>query len=307
MQSGVRAFSFNEGVAFVAGGSDGIGAAIPQAFAAAGSDVLFTYYRNFDAATRVREAAGRDGRRVECRQLALEDSASVAHTLADARSRFGKIHSVIYAAGPSVPINFVGQIRDEDWIKTFAMDTHACFNLVHAALPILKGQGGGSLTAVTTPQFAPHVPMSVLSTAPKAPTESMMQGVAKECGRYGGGGQCVRSGWRGGGQRSDGDGWQAQGEVLARQQDAKRCFSACACRGRCLTRSSASSATAISCSPMSSIPGPCPLPGAMCSGSMKRAVSAPTGTCANRLAAPPEISMNGSPQHRPRPRRRRRR
>jgi len=34
------------------------------------------------------------------------------------------------------------------------MDTHACFNLVHAALPILKGQGGGSLTAVTTTQFA---------------------------------------------------------------------------------------------------------------------------------------------------------
>src|SRR5712672_2248341 len=56
---------------------------------------------------------------------------------------------------------------------------------------------------------------------------------------------------------------------------------------------------------MSSIPGPGPLPGAMGSSSMKRAVSAPIGTCANRLAAPPEISMNGSPQHRPRRRRRR--
>jgi NAD(P)-dependent dehydrogenase (short-subunit alcohol dehydrogenase family) len=214
MQSGVRAFSFNEGVAFVAGGSGGIGAAITQALAAAGSDVLFTYYRNFDAATRVREAAGRDGRRVECVQLALEDSASVAHTLEDARSRFGKIHSVIYAAGPSVPINFLGQIREEDWIKTFAMDTHACFNLVHAALPILKSQGGGSLTAVTTTQFARHVPMSVLSSAPKAAIESMMQVVAKEYGRYGVRANCVRSGWLAGGKLADGIGGQVQEKAM---------------------------------------------------------------------------------------------
>ncbi len=107
MQRDVRASGFNEGVAFVAGGSGGIGAAITQSLAAAGSDVLFTYYRNQDAAKRVLDAAGREGRRVECVQLALEDGAAAARVLADTRSRFGKIHSVIYAAGPSVPINYV--------------------------------------------------------------------------------------------------------------------------------------------------------------------------------------------------------
>jgi NAD(P)-dependent dehydrogenase (short-subunit alcohol dehydrogenase family) len=214
MQNGVRAFSFNEGVAFIAGGSGGIGAAITEAFAAAGSDVLFTYHRNLDAAARVREAAGRDGRRVECVQLALEDSAAAVRTLEDARSRFGKIHSVIYAAGPSVPINFTGQIREEDWIKTFATDTHACFNLVQAALPILKDQGGGSLTAVTTTQFARHVPMSVLSSAPKAAIESMMQVVAKEYGRYGVRANCVRSGWLAGGKLADGIGGQVKEKAM---------------------------------------------------------------------------------------------
>jgi NAD(P)-dependent dehydrogenase (short-subunit alcohol dehydrogenase family) len=214
MQRDVRASGFNEGVAFVAGGSGGIGAAITQSLAAAGSDVLFTYYRNQDAAKRVLDAAGREGRRVECVQLALEDGAAAARVLEDTRSRFGKIHSVIYAAGPSVPINYVGQIEEADWVKTFAMDTHACFNLVRAALPILKEQRSGSLTAVTTTQFARHVPMSVLSSAPKAAIESMMQVVAKEYGRFGVRANCVRSGWLAGGKLADGIGGQVQEKAI---------------------------------------------------------------------------------------------
>jgi NAD(P)-dependent dehydrogenase (short-subunit alcohol dehydrogenase family) len=214
MQSGTSGFSFNEGVAFIAGGSGGIGAAITQSLAAAGSDVVFTYYRNRDAAVRLEETARRDGRRIESVHLALEDSASVSGALQHARSRYGKIHSVIYAAGPSLPISYVAQVQEEDWVRTFAMDTHACFNLVRAALPILKEQNGGSLTAITTTQFARHVPMSVLSSAPKAAIESMMQVVAKEYGRFGVRANCVRSGWLAGGKFADGMGGQVQEKAM---------------------------------------------------------------------------------------------
>lgn len=214
MQSGTSGFSFNEGVAFIAGGSGGIGAAITQSLAAAGSDVVFTYYRNRDAAVRLEETARRDGRRIESVHLALEDSASVSSALQHARSRYGKIHSVIYAAGPSLPISYVAQVQEEDWVRTFAMDTHACFNLVRAALPILKEQSGGSFTAITTTQFARHVPMSVLSSAPKAAIESMMQVVAKEYGRFGVRANCVRSGWLAGGKFADGMGGQVQEKAM---------------------------------------------------------------------------------------------
>jgi NAD(P)-dependent dehydrogenase (short-subunit alcohol dehydrogenase family) len=214
MPSDTSGFSFDEGVAFVAGGSGGIGAAITQALAGAGSDVVFTYYRNRDAAVRVQEAAKRDGRRVESLQLALEDAAAVKSALQHARGRYGKIHSVIYAAGPSLPISYVAQVKEEDWMRTFAMDTHACFNLVHEALPILKDQRGGSLTAITTTQFARHVPMSVLSSAPKAAIESMMQVVAKEYGRFGVRANCVRSGWLAGGKFADGMGGQVQEKAI---------------------------------------------------------------------------------------------
>jgi NAD(P)-dependent dehydrogenase (short-subunit alcohol dehydrogenase family) len=78
----------------------------------------------------------------------------------------------------------------------------------------LKDQRGGSLTAVTTTQFARHVPMSVLSSAPKAAIESMMQVVAKEYGRFGIRANCVRSGWLAGGKFADGMGGQVQEKAM---------------------------------------------------------------------------------------------
>lgn len=201
-------FSFDEGIAFVTGGSGGIGAAIVRGFARAGTDVVFTYYRNRDAADRlVAELAG-GGRKVEAVQLALEDAAAVATRVAEVRGRHGRVHSVVYAAGPVTPIGFVGNLTEPQWVETFRLDTHACFNLVHAALPVLREQGGGSITAITTTQYSRHVPQSVMSSAPKAAMESMLQVVAREYGRFGIRANSVRSGWLDGGKFADGIGGQ---------------------------------------------------------------------------------------------------
>jgi len=209
------AFTFDAGVALVAGGSGGIGAAIVRALAAAGTDVLFTYNRNQAVAQALVQAAGASGPKVECVQLALDDSAAVTAGVAAARTRFGRIHSVIYAAGPHTPINFVGGLTEKDWVETFRLDTHACFNLVHAVLPVLKEQRGGSITAVTTTQYARHVPMSVMSSAPKAAIESMLQVTAREYGRYGVRANALRSGWLAGGKFADGIGGQVADKAVA--------------------------------------------------------------------------------------------
>jgi NAD(P)-dependent dehydrogenase (short-subunit alcohol dehydrogenase family) len=200
--------SFDPGVALVAGGSGGIGAAIVRAFARAGSDVSFSYNRNRDAATRLVEEVKTLGRSADAFQLSLEDAAAASARLTDVRARYQRIHSIVYAAGPVTPIGFVARLTEEQWAETFRLDTHACFNLVHAALPVLQEQRGGSITAVTTTQYSRHVPMSVLSSAPKAAIESMIQVVAREYGRYGVRANSVRSGWLDGGKFADGIGGQ---------------------------------------------------------------------------------------------------
>ena len=201
-------FTFDAGVALVAGGSGGIGAAIVRAFARAGSDVAFSYNRNKEGATQLAAELTPLGRNVEAFQLSLEDGDAVSARIGDIRARHPRIHSVVYAAGPATPIGFVAGLTAEQWVDTFRLDTHACFNLVHAALPVLQEQRGGSITAVTTTQYSRHVPMSALSSAPKAAIESLVQVVAREYGRYGVRANAVRSGWLDGGKFADGIGGQ---------------------------------------------------------------------------------------------------
>jgi len=195
---------FSKGVAFIAGGSGGIGAAIVEAFAEAGSAVVFTYHSNKDAAEQVRTSAAAHGVEVEYHQLALHDDQATAQCLQTVHQKYGAIHSLVYAAGPGIPVNFAGNISFADWKKTFEQDTHACFSLIHGALPLLKAQGGGSICAITTTQATRHLPLSVLSSAPKAAVENLLEVVAKENGRYGIRANSVRSGWLAGGKLGKG-------------------------------------------------------------------------------------------------------
>lgn len=206
--------TFDGGIAVVAGGSGGLGAGVVRAFAAAGSDVFFTYNRNKVAAEQLVSEVSSYGRRVEYAQLSLEDSAAVNATVDDVKRRFENIHSVVYAAGPPTPVDFVGNLSQQTWEETFQLDTHACFNLARAVLPILKPQGFGSITAITSTQGGRHLPKSVLSSAPKAAIESMLQLIAKEYGRFGIRANSLRAGWIDAGMFSGGIGGQVSQEAI---------------------------------------------------------------------------------------------
>lgn len=207
--------TFDPGIALITGGSGGIGAAVVRAFVAAGCDVVFTFYKNQAGAAALARELHRPGQKLEAVQLALEDSAAVNQRLSDLQARYGRVQSVVYASGPATPINFVGGLTDEQWVSTFTMDTHAAFHLTRAALGLMKAQQGGSITAVTTTQHARHVPQSVLSSAPKAAVESMLEVAAREYGRFGVRCNSVRSGWLDGGKFADGIGGQVTPEAKA--------------------------------------------------------------------------------------------
>ena len=177
--------AFPDGFAFVAGGSGGIGSAICVALAQEGCDVALSYKGNREAAEAVAASVRDLGRRAHVLQLPLEDAAAVQAAVAAvaALSDHG-IHTVVYAAGPYVPLKYLGNVTPEEFRQFMLGDTVAAFNLVSAALPHLR-RSRGSIVAVTTTAVERWAPQDGLSAVPKGALARLFAGIAREEGRNG--------------------------------------------------------------------------------------------------------------------------
>lgn len=199
---------FPSGVAFVAGGSGGIGGAVVEAFARAGSDVVFTYRNGADRAEAVQARAAAHGVNVEARQVLLEEPSSLEQVLTEIATSGRKIHSFVYASGPRVTVGYVSELDVDSWRHIFEHDTIACFSFTKAAIAFLKAhpvgdKSAGSITAITSSQrFRPET-RGVLSASPKAAIEALYMAVAKENARFGIRANIIQSGWVAAGQIGD--------------------------------------------------------------------------------------------------------
>lgn len=186
---------FTNGVAIVAGGSGGIGSAICEALAAAGAHVALTYRSRKDAADAVVERVEAAGREALAMSVDHTDPEAMKAFVDAAAERFGRVHSVVYAAGPHIPMKFLSAITPAEWKQVFDNDVNAAFNLVWATLPHLKAGGGGSLLAVITAAVEKVPLRDICSAAPKAAIEMLFRGVALEEGRFGIRSNCVAPGF----------------------------------------------------------------------------------------------------------------
>jgi NAD(P)-dependent dehydrogenase (short-subunit alcohol dehydrogenase family) len=184
MRAEVAPDRYPPGAAIVIGASGGVGRAIAERLAQAGTDVALTYRGNPDGARATATAVAATGRRAHTAQLALDEAALVERFMAEVRERFGAIHTVVNAAGAAIEMRYVSQVPVDAWRAVIDADLNGFFNLVRAALPHLR-ERGGSLLAVTSAGVARHPPRDVLSVAPKAAIEALVRAVAREEGRFG--------------------------------------------------------------------------------------------------------------------------
>ena len=184
---------FPGGVAVVAGGSGGLGAAICAALAAEGCDVALTYRSSENKAKKVVNDIQALGRQAYAAKVDLGDAAAVAGYLDAVHKRLGRIHTVVYAAGPAFKVDYVRNLTAEDWARTVSEDANGCFNLMSGSLRYLR-EHGGALCAITTCAVE-RIPLAdILSAAPKAAVEALMRGIAKEEGQFGIRANCVAPG-----------------------------------------------------------------------------------------------------------------
>ncbi|MCT9933122.1 SDR family oxidoreductase [Planotetraspora sp. A-T 1434] len=191
-------FRHRPGVAVVAGASGGIGGAVASLLARRGSDLAITYRSNARAAADVVADAQESGRRAAAWRLDLADDAAVAAFLHEVAAAYGGIHTIVYAAGPHVPMRHLSGVSPAEFRRQIEGDAVAFFNLVQPALPRLRATRG-SVVAVTTAATRRFPVRDGLSAGPKGAVEALVRGLAAEEGRFGVRANCVGPGMLTGG------------------------------------------------------------------------------------------------------------
>ncbi len=187
--------NFPAGAAVIAGGSGGIGRGISETFAQQGSDVAVLYRRNEAAANATVDALRNHGVAAAAWAVDLQDEAGVKQTLAGILEKFGRIHTGVYAAGPSTVVNHFSRITAPQLLDVLNGDVLACFNFIQATLPHVRAGGGGAMIGLTTMQLDRLELRGSMSSVPKAAVDKMFEVIAKEEARFGIRAATVRAGW----------------------------------------------------------------------------------------------------------------
>ena len=177
-------FAEATGAALVVGGSGGLGAEIARMLAARGSDVAVTFRGNEAAGKAVASAAADLGVRSSAHALDVTSAEACAALLAEIAEAYGGLHTLVYAAGPHVPMVHLSNVSPADFAEQLNQDAVGFFNLVQPALPMLR-QAKGSIVAVTTAATARFPVRDGLSSTPKGAVEQLVRGLAAEEGRFG--------------------------------------------------------------------------------------------------------------------------
>jgi NAD(P)-dependent dehydrogenase (short-subunit alcohol dehydrogenase family) len=175
---------FPDGVAVVIGGSGGVGSVICEKLAQAGTDVVLTYHQNAQRAEAVADTIRRRGRRAGTFPLSVSDSAAVSASFGTVIQQYARIHTVVIAAGSSIPMRYISQLQDDDWKRVMDADVNGFFHVVRAALPHLR-EKGGSFVHISSAGVRRWPVRDGLSVIPKAAIDALMRGIAREEGRFG--------------------------------------------------------------------------------------------------------------------------
>lgn len=175
---------FPNGAVMVFGGSGGIGRGVALAFARAGTPVAIGYRSKQAVAEAVAAQIRELGVAASIHQLDVRDRAAVAAAFAEAVEAHGRLHTVVWGAGPVVP-----QVPIADWSEAMFRDSmeieaFGFNNAVHTALPHMRAAGGGSFVHLGSAGHDWWPQLDGLSVAPKACNEALVKGIAKEEGRH---------------------------------------------------------------------------------------------------------------------------
>lgn len=170
-------------VAYVTGGSRGIGAAIVERLAAEGADVAFTYVAAADRARRMEEKVASAGGTAIAVQADNAEPNAVRAGVATAVERFGRIDILVNNAAITRPAP-VEEVNDADFQAAVQTALSGAFTAAQAALAHM-GEGGRIIMIGSSMSERTIVPGSSVYTMVKGGVAALTRALARELGGRG--------------------------------------------------------------------------------------------------------------------------
>src|SRR5499426_327524 len=137
-------------VAFVTGGTRGIGAAICRSLASQGATLAAGYAGNDDAAGKFRDSfASTYGTAVSIHKGNVGDANDCRRTIDEVISIHGRLDILVNNAGITID-KTVLKMEDEDWFKVLNVNLSGSFFLSQAALKHMAARGSGRIVNVSS-------------------------------------------------------------------------------------------------------------------------------------------------------------
>lgn len=166
-------------VAFITGGSSGIGLGIARAFAAADMKVVIGYRTESHLDESMRQL-GKAGKRVHPIRVDVTDRAGMERAAAEAVQVFGKVHVLVNNAGVVLP-PALSATSYQDWDWVLNVNLNGPFNGVRAFLPLIRSHGeGGHVITTSSVMGLFAVSASAAYTASKFAVVGMMEALRAE-------------------------------------------------------------------------------------------------------------------------------
>jgi 3-oxoacyl-[acyl-carrier protein] reductase len=169
-------------IAFVTGGSNGIGAATVRLLAEGGATVVIGYNRGADRAAALLAEIGGGGHATQ--QLTLEDSTSIAAAAKAIGDRFGRLDILVNSAGYTRPVPHadLDALDDALFDTVLIANVRGPFATIRAMVPLLRASADAVIVNVSSLAAITGVGSSIAYGASKAALDTMSMSLARVLG-----------------------------------------------------------------------------------------------------------------------------
>jgi|TARA_B100000315_G_scaffold146048_1_gene134900 3-oxoacyl-[acyl-carrier protein] reductase len=169
-------------IAFVTGGSNGIGAAAVRKLADAGAQVIIGYNKGEDRAKAIMADLPGEGHSIQ--QLALEDGASVKQAAEVTETNHGKLDILVNSAGFTKPIphDDLDALDDEFMDQMLIANVRGPFSVIREFRALLKAGGDSVIVNLSSVSGFKGSGSSIAYCACKAAIDTMSLSLARVLG-----------------------------------------------------------------------------------------------------------------------------